>query len=93
MSDVTYTAVWAKCSSCAASYLREPEDGDNCHLCLRAKAAAFDVLSDRIAARDWTIRAANIGGVVLADNRTGEQFYTDTLAEAVKAAMEAEGER
>lgn len=58
---------------------------------LRAKAAAFDVLSERIASGAWSVRPQFSKGLILTDIRTGEQFYANTLAEAVRLAMEAEG--
>ena len=64
---------------------------------LRDKAAAFDTLSERLASGDWRVErwepAPYVRGVRLTVARTGERIICATLAEAVRLAMEAEGER
>lgn len=59
---------------------------------LRDKAAAFDVLSERIASGAWIV-PDGAKNVTIGIRRTGQWIGCAMLAEAVRLAMEAEGER
>lgn len=57
---------------------------------LRVKAAAFDWLAAQIVSVEWVPRP----GILYVEGvNRDKEFHASTLAEAVRLAMEAEGER
>lgn len=63
---------------------------------LAGKAAAFDALADRLPSGAWRVDPweplAFINGVRITVAATGERFSAERLADAVRMALEAEGD-